>query len=541
MKTILNFCYKYLLKYKFLIFIYLILCSFISFSSIIITYILGNFVDYLIIGNSIQIVVKYCIYYFIFSFGKLVLSYLINRLHTYLQTKIGFELNRDIILHIQNLPLSYIEQNNTASLNQRINYDSNALISFCIDFFQNILVHTLTIIFSLLLIYSFNTTIAITLSVFIPIYICLYYFLKKNIYSSSFDLKEKQAIYFGELYTQLSHIKRLKLNAMCVDYICRLNAPFKQMLESIFKYQKICYIFSGSVDIILAIANIFLFILGGQQVLEGKLSIGHFSIILSYFSGILNSTRFLFTLGKTIQDTMVSYKRLHDICSMPQSSRGDIIIDNLFEISLVNYSKWFGKTCVIDSFSAKFTKGNIYTIVGANGSGKSTLLNAILGLYVDESHGNLFYNEIPIESINMENVYKNLIGVVEQEPLLFNDTIEFNITLGDSSKIDRLQDLVNILSLSNYLSKLPNGLQTFINENADNISGGEKQKICLLNILLKDPEVIVLDEPTSALDSNSIKNLKDYLLSIKKDKIIIIVTHDNHFVDISDKIITLSI
>lgn len=122
------------------------------------------------------------------------------------------------------------------------------------------------------------------------------------------------------------------------------------------------------------------------------------------------------------------------------------------------------------------------------------------------------------------------------------ESIKDNMFLGgeDKSGSQKFIDITKLLGLDVFLKKLPNGLETIINENAMNLSGGEKQKLSLLRILLKDSEVLILDEPASALDTDSREQLYNYLNTIKRNSIIFIVTHDDKITDKVDHIINLS-
>ena len=540
MKDILIFCNKYMKKHRNKLSIYILLCIVMGLFSLATPYISGNFVDYLVSGNNFRFLLRYCFLYLSISLGSILIGYINNRLYIVLQTRMGFELNRDVIAHVQHLPLSFIENQDSAYLNQRINNDSNTLTTFCISIIQSVIINFVTVILSFVVVLSFDPIIAISLFVLIPCYFIVYQITKRYLFERSFTFKEQQSEFFGKLYAQLSHIKQLKINAIRTEFITRLNNSFEHVLHSAIKYQKISYIFSGLDNIILSIAHVFLFLYGGMQVLNGELSVGQFTIISSYFSIMLTSTRYFFSLGKNIQDNMVSYRRLHQIMSKTPDQTGETTINSLTRISIRNFSKFFGERCIFDSFSSNFERGKIYVIIGPNGSGKTTLINGLLGLYINECPGSIYYNELPLESIDLPNTYRNNFGIVEQEPLLFEDTIEYNIQLGSNTKYEkRLKQYISLLGLDDFIQRLPKGMQTIISEKATNISGWEKQKICLIRALLKNPDVLVLDEPTSALDKASAKNLIDYLMSIKNDKIILIVTHDGSFNHIADEIITL--
>lgn len=539
MIKIMLFCKPYLRKHAIALSAYILLCLLVGLFSLIKPYITGSFLDFLIGADRCYSLVQYCVFFLFTMILSIFIGYVSNRLYIYLQTKLGYELNCDMIAHVHKLRLSYLEKQDTAYLNQRINNDSNALMAFCISIVQNIAIQSVTLLVSVATIFSFDTIIATVLFVQIPIYFVIYGLLKKYIFSASFLLKEQQANFFGKLYEQFVYIKLLKIHSNSSEFLTRLHNSFDKLLKCAFNYQKTTYFFSGLDSAIVGIAQIFLFLYGGFQVISGKLSIGQFTIISNYFGIMLGSARYFFSLGKTVQDNMVSLKRLEEIKSLEQSPIGSIHLNHIDNISIKDYSKSYGENNIISNFSIKFTKGNIYTISGANGSGKTTIVNSTLGLDIGEYSGEISINGLPLEKIDMENARKYLFGVVEQEPVLFEDTIAYNIWLGGTGDEKKLNEYINMLGLQCFFSNLPKGLQTKIGESATNLSGGEKQKISIIRSLIKDPEVIILDEPTSALDRESSEKLKIHLQSIKDQKIIFIVSHDSSFHDISDTVISL--
>ena len=209
------------------------------------------------------------------------------------------------------------------------------------------------------------------------------------------------------------------------------------------------------------------------------------------------------------------------------------------EIKLLKFS--IEEKTIIKNFTAKFEKGYIYSIIGRNGSGKSTLVNILTGMYWIPGE-KIYLNQLPLQQYDLNQIRHDKMGVLEQEPVLIEDTMKKNIFLegDDLSKSEKFQKLCRILNIDTFFEKLPNGLNTIVNEKAMNISGGEKQKIALLRVLMKDTDILVLDEPTSAMDINSKEEFYSYLNYIKKDKIIILVNHDREIKDKVDYIIDLS-
>ncbi|MBN4050969.1 MAG: hypothetical protein COA82_11805 [Alkaliphilus sp.] len=163
----------------------------------------------------------------------------------------------------------------------------------------------------------------------------------------------------------------------------------------------------------------------------------------------------------------------------------------------------------------------------------------VLLVFSDYYTGEIYYNDKNIKELDMYDIRKKIIGVSQQEPKLINGSLFNNVTYGVSNyKYEEIEEVLNKLTLDG--KTFSKGLETSIEEDSKNISGGEKLKISLPRVILKKPDVVILDEPTSALDSSSILQLKSLIMQMKNDKITIIVTHDYEFLDIADEVIDLN-
>lgn len=540
MRKIFVICGNYFSKHKKNVFFYIFLCILSSILSLVTPYISGNFID-LLVGNTTQTsILDYCALYVIIVLLGIVFGYISNRLYIKISSKLSYEYNRDVLLHLQKIRLSFFSNQESASLNHQINNDTNTIITFCLSFFQNITINILTIILSFVLVFSFNKVIAVILVLLVPCYLLSYHLLKNGLFKSGYELKKSQTKYFGKLNEQISAIKQIKFFSLFSTFSHRLEEPFKDVLEKSLKYQNATYVFSSLDTMILSIAQIFLFIYGGTQVILGNISIGIFTILSNYFGMFLSSIRYFFTLGKNIQDVKTSYKRLENIMNIAEETNGVISIDNVNQIQLKGVCLSIHNKPLLTDINLVFKKGDIYVIKGQNGTGKSTLIKLLTGMYSDEFSGEILYNNIPMSKIDMYKVRKTHIGIIEQEPFLFDDTIRYNILLDEYSYDQNMfNQLCEILNFKDYLENQPNGIDTHVGENATAISGGEKQKIALIRAFIKKPDVIILDEPTSALDSISTNGLKELISKIKKNKIIILVSHETTFDDVADNIICL--
>lgn len=540
MKRIFNFCTPYLKHYLGFLILYVFICISLSSLSILSPYITGDFIDNLIKANDIKFVYHYFIIFVSISILTLIIGYFSSRMYVKIQTKLSYSLNKDIIKHLHKVPLSFLQKFDSVYLNQRVNMDSNALITFCIDILQNIIINCFMIIVPLILLFSFNIKLAFFLIIISILYFFLYVVYRKQLYKISFSFKEEQARFFNRLNEQLANIKFVKVHSLFVDFIQRLDNSFIGLLNQSLRFQHTNYIFTGLDKVIFMIAQMIMLFIGGIEIINGRLSIGQFTVMSNYFSMLMGSMHYFFNLGQIIQENLVSYNRLCDITKVSVENNGKIILNNIDEIEINNINFSYGDKTVIKNMSVKFTRGKIYAIIGHNGSGKSTLLDILIGLHMGEYDGEIKYNNILMQDIDMYDLRTNHISVSEQEPMLISASLNYNIFFDNMDynlDINKINKLTDILGLSCYIDLLPEKLDTIVNEKAMNLSGGEKQKISILRALLKETDVVILDEPTSALDIDSSKRLRNYLEEIKQDKIIIFVSHDKEFISANNDII----
>lgn len=509
--------------------------------SIISPYISGAYIDLLVEFVDYSIFIKLIGSFVIINFLELIIVYHQNMVTINLQNEIAFEINFDVIEHMKKIPIQWFNNKNSSYLNQRINSDSNLLSSFIVSNLVSCILNLLTFGIVLFLLCRINFKISLMLIIFIPLYVVCYYSLKKPLYRSNFLYKEKQNEFFSTMNNQFSYIYLIKLNVWFKFFSGKLQKNFYEFIEVINKYAKISYLFNN-IDLAIArLANILIYTYGGYEVINNRLTIGEFTIIKTYFSIVLSSISYFLNLGKQYQQFLVSYTRIKQIFDTPIENNGEKMIDKVEKIELKNISfSYQDNKKIVSDFSYIFERGKVYSIIGKNGTGKSTLINMIMGL-IKDFEGKILYNNIDINNIDLYYLRENLIGITEQEPMLINETIMQNLTLGlEYINQEEISGLCKIFMLDKFLLNLEDGINTIVNEHSSNLSGGEKQKISLIRALLKKPDVLILDEPTSAMDIVSLNQFKEILNNIKKDKIIIIITHDEKILDVADEILKLS-
>jgi len=200
----------------------------------------------------------------------------------------------------------------------------------------------------------------------------------------------------------------------------------------------------------------------------------------------------------------------------------------------VSFAYEEGET-VLDDVSLTVAAGEKVALVGASGGGKSTLVQALLGLYPVKS-GQIVYGDVPVTEIGWEAVREH-VGVVLQHPVLFNDSVRANLTLGREADDATLWQALEIAQLKDYIAELPHGLDTVVGRQGVRMSGGQRQRLAIARMIVANPKIVILDEATSALDSDTERHLHQALGTFLAGRTTIIIAHRLSAVRQADRIL----
>lgn len=530
-----NILKSVIIKHKFQLYVFIILSICVSSLGIIAPYLNGKYIDILTMNMSINTVYLFIGIYLLIRVVCIIASYILGIVTLSLKSKMAFDSTSYFVEYFYNVPLKFFQNYDPVYISQRINSDSSNLTEFIIsDAYQFFLSFFNIIIVSCVIIYI-DYKVFLILSIAVIFYIVLYKLFKNKINESSLRYFEFQNYYSSIINEPFKFSKTIKINSLQSIFKLRLDTGFNSFLNSLLNYGKVTYLYNNLEQIIESIFITILLLICGLKVLNKSMSIGQVTIILSYFSLVLNSLGYLLSFGKRYEEYKVCCNRFEEFLSIDKEVQGTEKLDTIYKITLKNLSYLEGDSVVINNFDYSFETGNIYTILGENGCGKSTLLYLISKI-INTNLGNISFNDTDSSLIDFNYLRKYHISFLEQEPELIKDTFYNNLTYNIDST-DLIKEYIDLFSLDACFNKFENGINAMLSDNIENLSGGEKQKIGLVKTFLKNSSLIILDEPTSALDSNSCEILKKLLVDIKKDRIIIIVTHDKNLLNISDFIL----
>lgn len=500
----------------------------------------SKLIDYLSNNLNLKLLWNYCTYFAFVSISSIIVGYVANRMYVKLNAVLVYEMNKDIITYVQKIRLSYFENKNIAQIVQQITVDVHTLIDFYFDFLQNIILNIFKVFIPLFIIFYIDFHLVLIIIGLMFLYILGYLLFKKMLFRVNYENKEVQNQYFNKIYEQLKLIRFLKIHGINNKFEERVKPIYNKMYCSLLKLQKINYLYAGLENFILMLSQIILFLLGGYLVINQQISLGIFILVSSYFSLGIGGIRYFFSLGKKIQEALVSYERILKIMSETSEESDGITLEHISEIEIENLSFAYNDNLIIKNLNIKLVKGKIYAFLGENGSGKSTFIYLLMGFYYNYQ-GYIKYNGVSIEDLNIVELRKKHISIVEQEPEFIEDTIYNNLSINNKNiSSDKIKMLMEKWGLQKFIDINNLGKNMILNEENTNLSGGEKQKLALIRSEIKNSDVLILDEPTSALDRASKNELVKYIKAQKDNKIILIITHDNLLAKECDVQITLN-
>lgn len=526
MKDFIKYSFS-ILKRDYACLIYLTtLCTLTSILNLFLPLIAGNFINKLISNPRMGIITQYCLVILILNLISYFLAYMIMRLNISIQINSTFNLNKNILQKIQRVSLLYLQNKDIAYMNQRINNDVNTMVIFVINVIKDVLVNMISLLFSISFLFRISELIFFVFFIVLILYILLYKTLKRRLLLLKKLVLERQSEYFSKLQEMLTYVKFTKIYNYTDFLIKPLTKKNDELKKTLLENQKYTYILTVSEQIIVMIFQICLYIIGGVQVINGKLSVGMFTIMSTYLGNVITSFKYFSTLYQQYLSAYVSYQRIIEFENLKDDNCGNMNIEDVEEIFLDNFSYTYNtQNKIIDNINYKFKVNEIYFISGKNGSGKTTLVNSILGLY-SEYDGNILVDGYSIKNINMYSFREKFVSFIDQHGLLISSSIYENISLNQNISIKTIETYLLDFGLIKAYDEANEYLSKNINELSSNLSGGECQKICLIREFLRNKKVMIFDEPTSYLDVYSKNVFIKYVRNLKENHIVIIISHD---------------
>lgn len=262
-------------------------------------------------------------------------------------------------------------------------------------------------------------------------------------------------------------------------------------------------------------------------------------LLISYYGRIRETLDNIISFYISLAEKCVSFERVKDIIDHKNNM---CYIDNVHKknvtgvVEFKNVSFKYDDKLVLKHISFKIPENSLITIVGEYGSGKTTIFNLLLRFYNVDT-GKILIDNLDIYKYSKEK-YSSIISVVNQNTFMFDFSIKDNLSVGNSSFKDQVK-VCKKVGIHDHIMSLKDGYNTVLKENADNLSGGQKQLLSLARVMLINPKIILLDEVTSSLDLKTSHKIFGLINELKGSHTILIITHNKKIMELSDNLILL--
>ena len=477
-------------------------------------------------------------------FLKNIFNYLAMFFITFLRNGVLRDLRNELYQKTTTLPLYFFSEKKKGDLMARISSDVLELQHSFLSILELIIRDPLTIIFSLIVMFSFSVKLTFFVLIFIPVSGGIISQIGKSLKRKSDRVQKEQGEFLSLLEETLGGIKIIKAfnaeNAF-VKKFKHSTTRFFDFSNRLLNRQNLASPVSEFLGIV--VISVLLWY-GGKMVLIDQTLNG--AIFLSYLGLAYN----ILTPAKGISKAYYNIKKgdaaaMRVVEIIEAKDEMEDVPDALEikslrrEIKFDNVSFSYEQTPVLENFSLEIKKGQTVALVGPSGSGKTTLAN-LLNRFYDIDKGSLTLDGIPIDVVKKKSLYE-LTGMVTQDAILFNDSVRNNIALGNpNATLEQIKEAAKVANATEFIEKLEQGYDSIIGEGGNKLSGGQKQRLSIARAILKDPDILILDEATSALDTGSEKMVQEALENLMKNRTSLVIAHRLSTIQKADLIVVLN-
>lgn len=456
-------------------------------------------------------------------------SWLAKQVHKFLSNKtFGRILNNEPMIEIYRRSIGYY-----VSLAGDDTFRAGTIVNTALQTFAGIA----SAFAGFLLLYLFSQTVFFATIIFIAIcgiFVGFSFRLLLSVNKLSIDLSRELGTAFIEVLNGLRSVRSMACEIFVQN---NYSAQIEQYLRLLFLIDVIKYSMKVVPGLLLLIVGI-IYLWPGTPVATGLTAIYFLAvttILLRIFMSLgvtVNSFSTLFLDMRAANDILdlIRYKEISKPINLSSKQNASIKLIVIKDLAF-SYS---GDKSVLSAQNFRFEAGKVYAIVGSSGSGKSTLADILLGL-VKPSHGEVQINEgdAPLSE------FRSKVVLVEQQVRIFSVSVRENMLLGLPHSDEELWNALSVVELDDYVRSLPDGLDTILDYQGANFSGGQRQRLGIARALLRDPDVLILDEATSALDNKTRDAVAEKLRLNMRDRILIFITHENVIANLADVVLSL--
>lgn len=444
----------------------------------------------------------------------------------------------------QRLPMRFYDKTSTGAVINRISGDTATLQSFMLRITQEVVVQAFKLVGIIVVMLTINPRLTLYSLIPVPIVVIGSRIFKKKIAPFYRRIWRRSSAVTSTLTDTIPGIRVIKSFTNEDNAVKRFSACVDEWRVTDSKAGKILNAYPAIVNCLIACGSVVIWSLGGQMVIHnaGGISVGILVSFISYATMFYEPVNFFANLSDSSQSALASAERIMDILDAEPEhdfGKGNKNANMGGRIEFKNVSFSFDRTKkVLKDINLTIEPGDVVGIVGTTGSGKSTLINLLLRYY-DHYDGTITVDGVDIRNIDME-YYRSNIGYVQQEPMMFHDSIYNNISYGSEHfSVDEVINAADIANAHEFIVRQPDGYDSVLGERGTGLSGGEKQRISIARAMLHNPKMLVFDEATASVDSETEHLIQDAIEHLISGRTTLMIAHRLSTLSKANKIVVV--
>ena len=536
----------HLLKpYKWRLFISLILATITVILTLYVPVLTGNAIDLIIGAGNVSfsgilpILMRMALAIILTSLSQWLMGLVYNKI-TY---KIVRQMRADAFNKLQELPLSYIDRHQAGDIISRITTDIDQFSDGLLMGFSQLFTGVVTILGTLGFMLSINIWIALAVVFITPLSL----FVASTIAKKTYHMFSLQSEARGEMTALAEELVGGARVVKAFGYEDIAEKRMEEINQRLRKYGQTAVFYSSLTNPSTRFVNGLVYtavgVVGALMGISGRLSVGQLSCFLTYANQYTKPFNEISGVITELQNALASAKRAFSLtdaeAELPDSPDAIELTsaDGTVDLSHVYFS-YHPEKPLIEDFNLTADKGKRIAIVGPTGCGKTTLINLLMRFY-DPNAGEISVSGIPIKKMTRSSLRKNY-GMVLQDTWLKSGTIRENIAYGiPDASLETVIEAAKSVHAHGFIRRLPDGYDTIISENGENISQGQKQLLCIARAMLCLPEMLILDEATSSIDSRTEIQIQQTFAEMMKGRTSFVVAHRLSTIKEADSIIVM--
>ena len=481
---------------------------------------------------------------FIFVIVRPPIEFLRQYLAQWTSNKILYDIRKRLYNHLQALSARFYANNQAGQVISRVINDVEQTKDFILTGLMNIWLDCITIIIALSIMFVLDVKLTLAAIIVFPVYILTVYFFFGRLRNLTRKRSQALAEVQGFLHERVQGMSVIKSFAIEDNEAVNFDKHNSNFLQRAFTHTRWNAYSFAAINTVTDLGPLIVIGSGAVLAINGSITVGTLAAFVGYLEQLFGPLRRLVSSFTTLTQSFASMDRVFQLMDESydiKNKKGALpleIQEGRIEINNVSFRYNSDESTILNHINLDIEQGETVAFVGMSGGGKSTLINLIPRFY-DVTDG-----EIKIDGTNIKSYLtgslRHQIGLVQQDNVLFSDTIKENILLGRPDATD--EEVIAAAKMANahdFIMELTDGYDTEVGERGVKLSGGQKQRISIARIFLNNPPIIILDEATSALDLESESIIQDALNILSKDRTTLIVAHRLSTITHADKIVVI--